>query len=110
MSLREPGTFDLVMAQGLLHHLEDAEARQLFETARHALRADGAVVTLDPAFDAGQSRVARWLVARDRGRRVRTPEAYAALARAVFPAVEVAVYHDLLRFPFTHCLLKAVLR
>ena len=43
--LEQPESFDIVLAIGVLHHLDDAEAMQLFEIARRALKKDG--VTAD---------------------------------------------------------------
>jgi hypothetical protein len=48
------------------------------------------------------------LVANDRGRHVRTPEATAALVRTRFPVAEVIVRHDLLRPPYTYAIVEAV--
>lgn len=101
-----PNSFDIVLATGVLHHLDDAEATSLFEIARRALAPGGRLVTLDGAYVEGQSRLARYLLSRDRGEYVRSPEAYAALARRVFDKVDVSVRHDLLRIPYTHAILE----
>ena len=69
----EFGKFDIVLATGVLHHLNDQEARALLETAAHHLNPGGYLVTLDNAYVEGQARVARWLISMDRGGHVRTP-------------------------------------
>jgi len=102
------GSFDLALAFGVLHHLDDVEARRLFESARAALVPGGRLVTIDPTFVDGQSRLARLAVSRDRGRDVRRPEGYARLADGVFAGVEVSVLHDALRIPYTHAVLDCV--
>jgi SAM-dependent methyltransferase len=104
-TVREPGSFDLVMANGLIHHLDDEEARRLLETAREALKPTGRFVSLDGCFVAGQGRLARWLVSRDRGRFVRHRDDYLRLAREVFPSVTWDVRHDLTRVPYTHLIM-----
>lgn len=101
----EPGTYDLVLAVGILHHLDDAEAAGLLRLARAALRPGGRLVTFDSCYEAGQSRIAKLLIDLDRGRNTRTERAYRALAEAAFPSVESAVRHDLLHFPYTHAIL-----
>ncbi len=101
----EPGAFDLVVASGLLHHLTDEQALAALDVARRALRPGGRFVSLDGCFVPGQSRVARWFLRRDRGQFVRDLPGYLRLARAVFPAVEPAVRHDLLRIPYTLAIL-----
>jgi len=97
--------FDIVIAVGLLHHLDDAQARILFQTAFSTLKPGGRFVTLDGAFTDDQNELARTLLKLDRGRHVRTPEAYAALARETFDTVEVTVRSDFLVLPYTHCIM-----
>jgi SAM-dependent methyltransferase len=97
----ERGTHDIVLANGIVHHLDDAEAGQLFEVARLALRPGGRLITYDNVYIEGQHGFARWLIGRDRGKAVRTREAYEALARSRFPRVESAILHDTLRVPYT---------
>ena len=98
--------FDLVLAIGLLHHLSDAEASQLFEMAAKALRPDGRVCTVDPCLEQGQSIIARAVIRRDRGQNVRTLEGYRELATPHFGRVEARTRTDLLRIPYTHALLS----
>lgn len=100
------GTFDIVMAFGLVHHLDDHAAHSLFRQAATALTAGGRIVTVDPVFTATQSVVAHAVIARDRGQNVRTAEAYKALATDLFPEVTVITRSDLLRIPYTHCVLE----
>jgi SAM-dependent methyltransferase len=103
----EPGmlsagdAFDIVLANGILHHLDDAEARQLFDVAWRALCPGGCLVTYDNVYVENQHWFARWLIARDRGRAVRTREGYEALARGRFSQVEGVILHDTLRVPYT---------
>ncbi len=56
----EPGTFDLAIAQAVLHHLGDQEARDLFYLARNALRVGGRLITVDGCFVEGQNPVANF--------------------------------------------------
>jgi SAM-dependent methyltransferase len=100
------GKFDIVLAIGVLHHLTDQEALQLLDLARAVLRPGGRLVTLDPCFAEGQSPIARYLVSRDRGRHVRTSDAYRKLASAYFPVFAAEVRHDIARFPYTHFVME----
>jgi SAM-dependent methyltransferase len=104
--LSEPGEFDLVMANGVLHHLNDEEAVDLLRIAAAALRAGGRLVTIDGCYTTDQSRAARWVVSRDRGKHVRAAPAFAALARRHFVEVDEAVRHDLLRIPYSHLIME----
>lgn len=85
--------FDLVIALGVLHHLNDAEACGLFELARRALTPQGRVVTVDPCFTPAQNAIAHFLIARDRGQNVRTAEAYGTLPLGNFSGVNGRVRH-----------------
>lgn len=105
-TLESPGEWDLVLANGVLHHLEDSEARTLFTIARTALRPGGRLITLDGVYDPGQSSIARWLISRDRGRFVRRRAEYEALARESFQQIRSSIEHRLLRFPYTHLVLE----
>ncbi len=101
----DPGSFDICVAKGVLHHLDDDLAGVLFDEAIRGLRPGGRLVTMDPVFVDGQSPIARMLAARDRGENVRTPEGYVGLAGAHFASVEIDVRHDLLRVPYSHALM-----
>lgn len=101
----EPGRFDICVAKGVLHHLDDGLARELFAEAHRALRPGGRLVTMDPVLADGQSPIARFLALRDRGENVRTAEGYRSLAAPTFESVESAVRHDMLRVPYSHALL-----
>ena len=103
---QEAGSFDLVLATGVLHHLDDSHALSLFKLARRALKPGGRLVTYDGCFVAGQPKLARFVVSRDRGRYVRESAEYAKLASLVFPEVRSFVRQDLLRIPYTHVILQ----
>ena len=103
---QERGTFDLVLAIGVLHHLDDERAAKLFELARLALRPDGRLVTCDGCFVPEQSWIARWALEKDRGKFVRHREEYVRLAAVCFPKVEARVRHDMLRIPYTHLIMR----
>jgi trans-aconitate methyltransferase len=98
--------FDLVLATGVLHHLNDADADTLFHISQTALKPGGVLITLDGCFVPEQSRVARALLKRDRGQFVRAPDEYTRLAATVFSQVEAHVCHDLLRIPYTHLIMR----
>lgn len=100
------GSFDLVFAMGLLHHLNDNEAVRFLELAKAALTHGGRFVTIDGCSLPDQSRIVRALLASDRGRFVRTREAYLELAATSYPRVESHIREDLLRVPYTLIILE----
>ena len=99
---------DLVLAIGILHHLDDDQARALMRTAHAALKPGGRFISLDGTYVDGQSTIARALISRDRGQSIRTPEAYRALGEAEFDKVEARVRTDMLYVPYTHYVMECV--
>jgi hypothetical protein len=95
-----------VIAIGVLHHLNDADATRLLTLGRSALRPGGRLVTMDPCYTAHQSRIAQFVISHDRGRNVRDDERYGHLANRVFPRVETHVRGDLSRIPYTHLVME----
>lgn len=98
---RDHGPFDIVMMNGVLHHLSDDEVHQTLSVVRQALHSGGRIFTLDGCYVAGQSRLARFALGRDRGRHVRTEAAYRALLARHFTTLEVHVDHRLSWAPYS---------
>jgi SAM-dependent methyltransferase len=96
---------DVVIAIGVLHHLDDSEAIGLFELARRALKRDGRAITMDPCFAHGQNPVARFLIGRDRGQNVRTADRYMALPRPHFGQIKGQLRHRAW-IPYTHWIME----
>jgi SAM-dependent methyltransferase len=78
---------DVIMMNGLLHHLTDQEARELLAVSAASLAPGGKIFTLDGCYTPGQSLFRKKMLDWDRGRYVRTQGAYESL----FPSGEVAV-------------------
>ncbi len=98
--------YDVVIASGLLHHLDDDGARALARLARLALRAGGRFVSIDPVIASGQHPLARFLISRDRGQHVRAAQAYLDLVRPAFDHTTGVVRHR--RWvPYTHWMMEA---
>ena len=101
--------YDVVIASAVLHHLDDAHARELAWLARLAVRGGGRFVSIDPVIAAGQHAVARFLISRDRGQHVRTPDEYLALVRPAFSEATGVIRHR--RWvPYTHWMMEATWR
>lgn len=107
-SLTKTQEFDVAIAIGIVHHLDDAEAVQLFQIAYAALKPNGRLVTVDGVFTKDQSAAARYLLSRDRGEHVRSQDEYVRIATQVFHDVKPIVRNDLLRIPYTHLILECV--
>jgi len=106
----EIGRFDIVLANGVLHHLSDDQVRQVMSLASQALKPRGRMVTRDGCYERGQKGLARWLMKWDRGAFVRTQEGYDALFQRSFEVVRVAILRDALRLPYSLIHFEAVKR
>lgn len=102
----ERHSFDIVMANGVLHHLDDCEALALLRLASLALKATGRFVSHDGCWVEAQSAISRWLLKMDRGHFVRPAAAYQELASRVFRDVRGEIRSDMLRVPYTHIILQ----
>ena len=105
-TMKEEAHYDLVLAWGVLHHLNDDQVMEFMSLARRSLKHTGRLVTLDPCYTEGQARVARYLLDRDRGEHVRFLEEWPRLVKPTFPSATFEVRHDLLRFPYTHLIME----
>lgn len=103
------GTFDLIVLEGVLHHIDDSVAVEALTFARDRLAPGGRVVTLDVVLVERQHPIARALAKLDRGRNVRTLEGYRDLVGAVFGIDRTEVRHltGRLRVPYDHALVQA---
>lgn len=97
--------FDIVLAAGLLHHLDDQSAAAFMHLARAALRPGGRLVTIDPCYARGQALLARALIDRDRGSNVRLGQEYLALARCAFSKATGTLRHRRW-LPYTHWIME----
>jgi cyclopropane fatty-acyl-phospholipid synthase-like methyltransferase len=105
-SLQHFGVFDIVLALGLVHHLDDSEARDLFRLGHMALKSGGRMITNDGCYTPDQSATKRYLLARDRGQFVRREKEYLDLAGTWFKNVKANIREDVLRIPYTHLILE----
>lgn len=97
---------DIAIVSAVLHHMDDAQARELFALLRGILKPGGRVVTLDNVFIDRQNPIARLLISLDRGRHVRTVEGYETLARAHFQQVGGTIVERAFP-PYTYFLMTA---
>jgi SAM-dependent methyltransferase len=100
--------FDVALALGLIHHLDNIEASNVMRLARATLKPGGRLITIDPVLDSGQNRIARFLILKDRGQNVRERVGYEALAREFFDSVRAEVRHQTF-IPYTHCMMECTI-
>ncbi len=106
MDLPEADQFDYVIATGLLHHLNDDESLDLIEIAYSALKFGGQFLTLDGVFTNSQSKLTKWFLSNDRGKHVRTEDAYLTLVQKYFGNIESEISDTIFTIPYTACILS----
>jgi SAM-dependent methyltransferase len=99
--------FDVVVASGVLHHMDDDVARSLMRLAHSALKPGGRFVSVDPCLTEEQNPIARILIMQDRGRNVRNEIGYDQLAAPVFQERRTTIRHKSW-IPYTHCFMECV--
>lgn len=92
---------DVVMMNGVMHHIADAELIGTLRHVRRVLKPGGKLFTADGCYAPGQSRLVRWLLDNDRGEHVRDMEGYRRVLEAVFGPVELHLREDCSRLPYT---------
>ena len=93
--------FGVALATGLMHHLSDAEAATLLQAASDSLEDTGKLFLLDPVYIEGQSRLARYIVSKDRGQNVRSVAESVDLCKRVFDNVEYHIDMSPILIPYT---------
>ena len=93
--------YEVILAFGLVHHLDDQEVVSLIHDVKGLLTQTGKLFLLDPVYCEGQSSLSKFVVSTDRGRNVRTTEHYLKLYEKEFRNVETFLDHTPLLIPYT---------
>ncbi len=97
---------DVVLALGLVHHLDDEQTLNLFRLAKRLVKPGGFLLTLDPLYEPEQSWLAKFIISQDRGTAVRTEVEYKDLALSVCEKVEIYPDRSPLNIPYTGIVMK----
>ncbi len=84
-SIKDYEGFDMVIATGVLHHLDDQIVTSLLKVAKLALKPGGKFVSYDPGKFEKMSVLENVFWKYDRGRSIRTVEQTEALIKPIFP-------------------------
>lgn len=99
--------YDVVVAFGLLHHLEDNEAKSLAEGAHRCLKKSGQLITADGVFLEKQNIVKKMLLRLDRGKFIRNTHEYKEIIRKYFPNPECNLEDQLFFMPYDLIVIRA---
>ena len=83
--VEEFNSFDIVIATGVMHHLDDALVISLLRLAKLALKPGGRLITYDPGKFKDMNWIEKFFLKYDRGRSIRSEEEYGELVKTVFP-------------------------
>lgn len=94
--------FDVVMANGVLHHIDDSDIQALSSTVHKLLKDGGRFVTIDCCYTHKQGRLSRFLTSLDRGKHVRRPEHYKRLIDANLWKIKQSIRNDMSKTPYIY--------
>jgi SAM-dependent methyltransferase len=97
---------DIVIAFGVLHHLDDQDAAHCIRFAYDALKKQGRFIALDACWIPNQGVLSRYIMSNDRGRNIRTEQQYRQLAAKVFTNVGTWVDTTPMRIPYVTVVLE----
>jgi ubiquinone/menaquinone biosynthesis C-methylase UbiE len=106
-ALVENESIDLVICNGLLHHLSDLEVEELLTLSKSILAKTGRLVCCEPAFLAHQSSVSRKLMSFDRGKGIRTELEWKEMFEKHFESVQTEIFFGVSAFPYTRIVVVA---
>lgn len=102
-------SFDLVIAIGVLHHINSEIFGEFVKEANRILKPGARLTTFDPVLHKEQSKVSEWVVKQDRGAWVRTEREYLEIMQKNFSGIiSTKIYSKLLRIPYDHIAMNAV--
>lgn len=82
---------DLVLTNGVLHHVDDNDARKILDFAYRALKEDGRFIFYEPCYLVWQSGISAYFMSQDRGQNIRTEQQWKELVSSIFPVVSTNI-------------------
>lgn len=98
--------FDIALAGGVLHHLNDKEVNSFLKSIFYSLKPGGYLTTFDGVYTNDQSVIAKFFLSKDRGQFIRDCNGYLDLTKEIFNHVEPNIHSDLLLIPYTFLTMK----
>ena len=100
------GKFDLIMANGLLHHLDDQTVMSLISSVHNLLNNGGRFVKIERCYTQKQSILTKFMLNNDRGDFVLLELDYIELASSTGLSVKSNIYNSLLYIADTHIVME----
>jgi SAM-dependent methyltransferase len=99
---------DLVLCNGVLHHIDDEGVASILRFAESSLRFGGRFIFYETCFLRWQSAISRYWMSLDRGQATRTEAAWRALVSPVFPGLKTEIVTGVNRLGYTCIIGEAV--
>lgn len=97
---------DLVICNGVLHHLSDSESLEVLRFAYSTLKPGGRLVCEEPCFLIKQRWLSRFVTGLDRGNYVRQEQAWKDLVGQVFKSYTTGISTAQAFIPYIHILIE----
>ena len=94
-------SIDVVIIHGVLHHVTDQIAQEMFECAEKKLKRNGKMVVLEPVWFNGQSKFRKWVMQRDRGNNIKHHDEWVKLFSTLsspWANISTSIEQNLIRF------------
>jgi SAM-dependent methyltransferase len=92
---------DIVLANGVLHHVDDDELLRILAFAHRVLKPGGRFIFYEPCYLIWQSRTSAFLMAHDRGQHIRKEQEWKDVVGRVFGQARTNVVTDVNRLGYT---------
>ncbi len=104
----DDNSFDTIFLIGVQHHLTDSVVEMMFDFAHRKLKPGGRMLCLEPVITPRQGLVERMFMRKDRGKYIRTQDAYLSLMKKYFSDVLFEIKPNTMNIPFTIIIMQAV--
>ena len=99
------GMFDLVLAIGFFHHVDNITITKYLNHLGKALEEKNSLYSIDVCFIDNQSWFSKYIVSMDRGNFIRTEQEYVDLVKLNYVKVDSLVRNNLLILPHHSCIM-----
>ena len=99
---------DIVICNGLLHHLEDIEVDEIFELSKKILKPGGRLLCIEPVFLVHQRKISKWIMDKDRGLNIRYEQGYKDLVSKYFENFTTNIATGFSKIPYVHIIIECI--
>lgn len=91
MAIVENNSYDIAIAISLIHHINDLEVGDLFDSVHKALKPGGRFVTYDPVWTYSEGKIEYLIKKNDRGQHIRDSQQLLKFASKDFNGVDIHI-------------------